>query len=341
MSARTLDRLTRRAFLRVAAASATVALGTKSFGPAVARTASLLAGVPALNSGGAITGCAVLGDSLVAVGFDGGGGPGVWRVVLSGGTWEQVAGPEQFPEGASLRDIIQTQGRTCIPGSISTIERKEHSYDEFGELQIDDIIRTVPALFTSGDISEWEDDLASEGGTLGTLTGGAFAGDVGFAVGASFSEIGVNEPHQAIAYRSDPQGIKWVSTPVRDIEPANGEVTLCAAVGKEFLIGVVEFPVSRAYLGAPDGGWTELPSPPGLQPLSFSAAAETDKGILLIAVDSLDGFHYFLLSGEWEEIPPPEGIEPDVRVLDLETTPSGLVAAGVRAHEAIVADVEV
>lgn len=266
MSDRDRDRagLDRREFLRRVALTTAVA-GTAA--TTFARPAGVLAqpsttgGIPPLTAHGRVRGLAAHRDELVAVG-EIHEAPAVWA--LQAGSWRQVAGVANFPEGTILAAVASMGGMLVAAGAIDrelgaeTVmvpveERRDLRPVAAGTIQAPahdhpaEVAVTVhghsitPALFSSFDGVTWQVALDGVPG----IAGGMFSAIVAsgglaprlLAVGARFADAAITESQGSLAVVSG-DGRSWKHVSLGGIpDIGHGQVTLLADLGGQLLIG--------------------------------------------------------------------------------------------------------
>ncbi|HEY6567852.1 MAG TPA: hypothetical protein VI341_10090 [Actinomycetota bacterium] len=326
--------LPRREFLRRSSlgAVALAALGTGIHTSRAASVLAQLAGDPehAMDPHSSahplaqpVAAIGVLGRRVVAVGGVRGDAR-VWSRSDLGRPWAQVAGPEAFPDGTALTGLGIDHGRAVVVGCTGP----DH--------------QVRPVVFSSSDLRTWGGE-SGIGSFPGVLTGVAFSGGRGLAVGARFAEADVEEPIETVAYRRGLAG-RWVRTSVPGVRPVqHGAVTLRAGVADRLVLGLTDVHGLSLY-SAPgvEGPWRSMGAPKVGMPLSPVAAASVGGSTLLAGVDARDQARFWRHVGRsWIEIDPPTGVGSSVKVRSLRRSGSELLVAGSRGHGGYLREVKV
>jgi hypothetical protein len=317
----------RREFLRRSALG-TVALAALGTGLHAAGAGSVLAQLvddpaDAAMPDHPVAAVAVLGGQVVAVcGVR--GDARVWQRSGLDRVWNQVAGPEAFPEGTALTGLAIHHGRAVAVGCSGS-----HHV-------------TRPAVFSSHDLRSWPREVGIPE-IAGILTGIAFAGGHGLAVGVRFAEPDVEEPVETVAFRRG-SARRWVRTTPHGVRPVrHGSVTLLAGDGDRLVLGLTDVQGLALY-AAPgvEGPWRSVGAPRVDVPVAPVAATSVGGSTLLAGIDARDRARFWRQSGRsWIEVGPPAGVGPSVKVHGLRRDGGDLLVAGSRGHAGFLREVKV
>ena len=265
---------------------------------------------------------AVLGRTVVAIGGVRGDAR-VWIRSDPHRPWAQVAGPESFPEGTALTCLAVARDRAVAVGCSGP----EH--------------HTMPAAFSSDDLRSWpvEPGIPS---APGVITGIAFSGDRGLAVGSRYAEPDVEEPVGTIAFRRG-LGRRWVRTTLHGVRPVrHGAITLLSTAGDRLILGLTDV-LGPSMYSAPgvEGPWRHIGAPRAGVPIAPVAAASVDGSTLLAGIDARDQARFWRLEGwSWIEVDRPTGVGPTVKVRSLRRSGEDLLIAGSQGHAGFLREVE-
>jgi hypothetical protein len=315
--------LPRREFLRRSTIGA-VALAALGSGVAHGGSRSVLAELTADPSGAMpsqpIAAVAVMGRSVVSVGGVR-GAPSVWRRSGLDEPWFQVAGADAFPQGTALTALAIEGHRAVAVGCSGP----DHA--------------TRPAIFSSRDLRSWTIDTDRDL-PPGVLTGVAFSGRRGLAVGARFAEPDVEEPIETIAYQRGGSG-RWVPVAMPGVRPVrHGAVTLLAGIGDRLMLGLTDVEgLDLSTAPGVEGPWRSIGAPHVVAPV---AAAAVGGSTLLAGIDALDRARFWRRAGRsWIEVDPPSGIGASIKVHDLGRAGDALIVAGSRGDQGFLREVKV
>ncbi len=319
--------LPRREFLRRSAmgAMAFAALGAGAAATGVGSVLTDLAkdpgdGLPA----DPLAAVALLGDRALAVGGVR-GEPRVWGRSPGQGSWELVAGTDDFPAGTALNGLDVVASTAIAVGCTGF----EHA--------------TRPAAFSSSDGVRWDLRASDHDGVPGLFTGVVARHDRVLAVGARFAEDEVQEPTETIAVEGEPGGSLTTLDLVGVPRVRHGAVTLLALDGDRPVIGLTD--VSGIALFRANelrGPWHPIGAPGVQLPFAPVAAAAVDGSLLVVGIDGQDRTRYWRRAGTtWSEVEPPAGVPAHVTVHDLRRRGEVLVVAGDREDDGYLREVTV
>jgi hypothetical protein len=322
--------LPRREFLRRSSLGvvALAALGSGIHSGRASSVLAQLAGDPehAMSSdllAHPVAAIAVLGRQVVAVGGVRGDAR-VWSRSDLERPWIELAGPEAFPGGTALTGLAIDRGRAVVVGCSGP----DH--------------HARPAVFSSSDLRAWviEPGIVS---VPGVLTGVAFSGGRGLAVGARFAEAHVEEPVDTLSFRRGPAR-QWAPTTLHGVRPVqHGAVTLLSAVADRLVVGLTDVQGLSIY-SAPgvEGPWRSIGAPRAGLPVAPVAAASVGGSTLLAGIDAVDRARFWRYVGRsWIEVDPPTGVGSAVKVRSLQRSGRDLLVAGSRGHAGFLREVQV